>query len=192
MDITNFTVHKVLVDNGSSADIILIEVLAKIGLDNAKLAPVKMPLVEFGGSEVEFFGTIELPVSIGEEPRRKTLMGNNSSYHLIMKFPTPSVVGKVVCDQAEAKSCYNLSLKKGERVEKKRKFTKSSENEWENRRTERIEPIDEHKEIDLVQRDPTNTTKIGSRMDGGLETLMVAFLGNNVDMSCRTLRISKG
>ncbi|XP_011074213.1 uncharacterized protein LOC105158976 [Sesamum indicum] len=32
MDIANFTVHKVLVDNGSSADIILKEVLIKMGL----------------------------------------------------------------------------------------------------------------------------------------------------------------
>ncbi|KAL2237267.1 UNVERIFIED_CONTAM: hypothetical protein Sindi_0918400 [Sesamum indicum] len=45
MDIANFSVHKVLVDNGSSVDIILMEVSNKMGLDNAKLAPVAAPLV---------------------------------------------------------------------------------------------------------------------------------------------------
>ncbi|KAL2246014.1 UNVERIFIED_CONTAM: hypothetical protein Sindi_2869600 [Sesamum indicum] len=121
-----------------------ITVLAKMGLDNANLIPVKSPLVGFSGSEVESLGTIELPVSKGEEPKRKTLMG--------------------------------------ETIERKRKFTESNKNEWEDRRTERIEPIDEHRKIELVQGDSTKTTKIWSGMEKGLETMMIAFLHNNVDM----------
>ncbi|KAL2243384.1 UNVERIFIED_CONTAM: hypothetical protein Sindi_0456400 [Sesamum indicum] len=178
LDIANFAVHKVLIDNGSSADIILKEVLSKMGLDNVKLAPVKTPLVGFGGSEVESLGTIDLPVSIGEEPRRKTLMAKFlvvdtpfaynvilgrpefnffraivSTYHLKMKFPTPNGIGEVSCDQAEARRCYNLSLKKGEAY-KRRKIEEPSE-QWESRKVEReverIEPIDKHKEIELAR-----------------------------------------
>ncbi|XP_011078522.1 uncharacterized protein LOC105162227 [Sesamum indicum] len=74
MDIANFTVHKLLVDNGSSADIIFRDVLVKIRLDNSKLEPVRTPLVGFGGTEVESLGTIDLPVSLGEELKRKILM----------------------------------------------------------------------------------------------------------------------
>ncbi|XP_011078669.1 uncharacterized protein LOC105162367 [Sesamum indicum] len=69
LDISNFTVHKVLVDSGSSADIILKNVVDKMGLENARLEPVKTPLVGFGGSEVASLGMIELPVSMGEEPK---------------------------------------------------------------------------------------------------------------------------
>ncbi|XP_011090568.1 uncharacterized protein LOC105171228 [Sesamum indicum] len=160
MDIANFTVHKVLVDNESSADIILKEVLTKMGVDNVRLNPVHSPLVGFGGSEVDSLGTIELPVSIGDEPRRKTLMAIVSTYHLRMKFPTLVGVGEVACDQVEARRCYNLSVKK-EATERKRKFGESpiSENE------DRIEPIDEHREIELVQGDPSKTRKIGSRLE---------------------------
>ncbi|XP_011085656.1 uncharacterized protein LOC105167581 [Sesamum indicum] len=74
LDIANFTVHKVLIDSGSSADIIFKNVVDRMGLENARLEPVKTPLVGFGGSEVASLGTIELPVSMGEEPKRKTLM----------------------------------------------------------------------------------------------------------------------
>ncbi|KAL2234291.1 UNVERIFIED_CONTAM: Retrovirus-related Pol polyprotein from transposon [Sesamum indicum] len=200
MDIANFTVHKVLVDNGSSADIILKEVLIKMGLADARLEAVNSPLVGFGGSEVDSLGTIELPVSLGDEPRRRTLKvkflvvntpfaynvilgrpGLNifraivSTYHLKMKFPTHAGVGEVACDQGEARRCYNLSIRK-EATDRKRKLVETFI------KNERIESMDEHREIELVQGDPSKTTKIGASMERNLELMMVAFLRRNADM----------
>lgn len=133
MDIANFIVHKVLVNNGSSENIIFSDVLRKMGLDNAKLEPVHTPLIGFRGSEVTSQDTIELPVSIRDEPRRRTLMvkflvvdtpfaynvilgrpGLNlfraivSTYHLKLKFPTRNGIGEVSCDRKEVRRCYNL------------------------------------------------------------------------------------
>ncbi|XP_020548797.1 uncharacterized protein LOC105156437 [Sesamum indicum] len=110
LDIANFTVHKVLVDSGSSANIIFKSVIDRMGLKNARLEPLKTPLVGLGGSEVALLGMIELPVSMGVEPKRRTLM---------MKFPTEHGIGEVVCGQKEAQKCYNLSVK-GEYGQKKR------------------------------------------------------------------------
>ncbi|KAL2248305.1 UNVERIFIED_CONTAM: Transposon Ty3-G Gag-Pol polyprotein [Sesamum indicum] len=178
MDIANFTVHKVLVDNGSSADIILREVLTKMGLGDTRLGPVRSPLVGFGGGEVDSLGTIELPVSIGDEPRRRTLMvkflvvETPFAYNVILGRP-----GEVACDQKEARRCYNLSMKK-ETVDRKRKFEESLVNKSE----ERITPINEHKEIELVPGDASKTTKIGSKLERGLETMMITFLRSNLDM----------
>ncbi|KAL2246210.1 UNVERIFIED_CONTAM: Retrovirus-related Pol polyprotein from transposon [Sesamum indicum] len=204
MDIANFTVHKVLIDNGSLADIIFKEVLNKMGLDNIRLEPVNILLVGFGGSEVASLGTVELPVSLGEEPERKTLMvkflvvdmpfaynvilgrpGLNSfravvsTYHLKMKFPTISGIGEVVCDQIEAKRCYNLSLGKSEKYEK-RKLQSMKKEDWQALKAGRIEPVD-HKEVELIQGDPTKVTKIGTNL-GQFEGIMITFLRSNVDM----------
>ncbi|KAL2236255.1 UNVERIFIED_CONTAM: Retrovirus-related Pol polyprotein from transposon opus [Sesamum indicum] len=145
LDIANFAVHKVLVDNGSSADIILKDVLEKMGLENARLELVRTPLVGFGGSEIAPLGTLDLPVSMGDEPRRKTLMVKFlvvdtpfaynvilgrpalnsfravvSTYHLKMKFPTNAGVGEVRWE--EARNGYNLSLKKGENANKRKRL----------------------------------------------------------------------
>ncbi|KAL2228727.1 UNVERIFIED_CONTAM: hypothetical protein Sindi_1852400 [Sesamum indicum] len=145
LDIAHFVVHKVLIDNGSLADIILKDVLEKMGLENARLEPVRTPLVGFGGSEIASLGTLDLPVSMGDEPRRKTLMFKFlvvdtpfaynvilgrpalnsfravvSTYHLNMKFPTNAGVGEVMCDQEEARKCYNLSLKRAKMLTRER------------------------------------------------------------------------
>ncbi|KAL2253186.1 uncharacterized protein LOC105168579 [Sesamum indicum] len=188
MDIANFTVHKVLIDNGSSADIIFKEVLSKMGLDNIRVEPASTPLVGFGGGEVASLGTVDLPASLGEEPKRRTLMvkflvvdmpfaynvilgrpGLNSymavvsTYHLKMKFPTQYGIGEVVCDQIEAKRCYNLSLGKGEKKEKK-KLHGAKKEEWQTLKTGRLEPVG-HKEVELIQGDPSKTTKIGPNLE---------------------------
>ncbi|KAL0449357.1 UNVERIFIED_CONTAM: Retrovirus-related Pol polyprotein from transposon gypsy [Sesamum latifolium] len=146
LDIANFEVHKVLIDNGSSADIIFWNVLKWMNLKNSNLSPVRTPLVGFGGSEVSSMGTIDLPVSMREEPRRRTsmvkflvvdtpfaynvILGRPalnlfrvvvSTYHQKMKFPTRNGVGEVSCDTKEARRCYNLSLRKGEQEERLKK-----------------------------------------------------------------------
>ncbi|KAL2226150.1 UNVERIFIED_CONTAM: hypothetical protein Sindi_1973700, partial [Sesamum indicum] len=203
LDIANFTVHKVLIDSGSSVDIIFKSVVDKMGLENARLEPVKTPLVGFGGSEVASLGTIELPVSMGEEPKRKTLMvkflvvdtpftynvilgrpGLNSfravisTYHMKMKFPTEYGIGEVSCDQKEARKCYNLSLK-GEQKPKKQKTREDAEpRPYE---AEHLKPSEEYKTIQLVPEEPSKTTRIGSSMNDG-EMAMIEFLRKNADM----------
>ncbi|KAL2230582.1 UNVERIFIED_CONTAM: Retrovirus-related Pol polyprotein from transposon [Sesamum indicum] len=203
LDIANFTVHKVLIDSGSSADIIFKNVVDRMELENARLEPVKTPLVGFGGSEVASLGTIELPVSMGDEPKRKTLMvkflvvdtpftynvilgrpGLNSfravisTYHMKMKFPTEYGIGEVSCDQKEARKCYNLSIK-GEPRSKKQKVREDAEpRPYE---AEHLKPSEEYKAIQLAAEDPSKTTRIGSSLNEG-EMAMIDFLRKNADM----------
>ncbi|KAL2250108.1 UNVERIFIED_CONTAM: Retrovirus-related Pol polyprotein from transposon 17.6 [Sesamum indicum] len=174
-----------------------------MGLENARLEPVKTPLVGFGGSEVASLGTIELSVSMGEEPKRKTLMvkllmvdtpftynvilgrpGLNSfravisTYHMKMKFPTEYGIGEVTCDQKEARKCYNLLLK-GEPRPKKQKVKEDAEpRPYE---AEHLRPSEEYKAMQLAPEDPNKTTRIGSSMNDG-EMAMIDFLRKNADM----------
>ncbi|KAL2228080.1 UNVERIFIED_CONTAM: hypothetical protein Sindi_1787700 [Sesamum indicum] len=130
IDIANYQVHKVLIDDGSSVDIIFSDVLRKMDLGNVKLRPVRTPLVGFGGSEVVPEGVIELPVSLGEEPRRKTCMVQ----FLVVDSPFT----------------YNVE----ETVKKEKRKEKMSQSEDVKReKMERIEPSEEYKEVELISRD---------------------------------------
>ncbi|KAL0454980.1 UNVERIFIED_CONTAM: hypothetical protein Slati_0837200 [Sesamum latifolium] len=147
-----------------------------------------MPLVGFGGSEVIPKGTIDLSVSIVEEPTRRTCMvqffvvddpfaydvvlgrlGLNmfqavvSTYHLKIKFPTKGGIGEVRCDQREARQCYNLSIKCNDldNGKEKGKDQGGKIDEAKKMRPERIELVEGYKEIELMKEDPSKTTRVG-------------------------------
>ncbi|KAK0587844.1 hypothetical protein LWI29_029875 [Acer saccharum] len=107
-------VHRILIDNGSSVDILSAEVYDQLRLDRKDLQPFPIPLRGFGGVEVRSLGTVKLPVKVGKAPCQKivlldfvvvdtknwpynALLGRPflnkvkaviATYALMMKFPT--------------------------------------------------------------------------------------------------------
>ena len=67
--IADYTVGRVLVDNGSSVDILYYPAFQKINLRRDQLRPVHSPLVGFGGMKVQPVGTITLPMVVGAYPQ---------------------------------------------------------------------------------------------------------------------------
>ncbi|KAK0605493.1 hypothetical protein LWI29_027475 [Acer saccharum] len=136
-------VHRILIDNGSSADILSVEVYDQLRLDRKDLQPFPTPLRGFGGVEVRSLGTVKLPVKIGKAPCQKTvlldfvvvdtenwpynaLLGRpflnkakavTATYALMMKFPTEYGVGVgVVKGSQEMARRANLSVYKDREV----------------------------------------------------------------------------
>ena len=78
--VANKTIHRVLVDNGSSADIIFASAFDKMGIGKEKLEPVSTHLRGFSGEKVLPLGSIQLVLTLGDPPPPPPPMpGNNGS-----------------------------------------------------------------------------------------------------------------
>ncbi|XP_056685557.1 uncharacterized protein [Spinacia oleracea] len=84
VDIANHTVHRVLVDGGSSASILFRCAFDKLKIDPRQLAKVNFLAINFNGSSVVPDGKITLPATIG---RRQTAR-NNLTEFLVVDMPT--------------------------------------------------------------------------------------------------------
>ncbi|XP_077221632.1 uncharacterized protein LOC143855400 [Tasmannia lanceolata] len=71
--ISDLLVKKVLVDNGSSADILYYHAFKQMGIPEERLKPFVSHSYGFSGNMVQVKGSIELPVWIGSAPHTTTL-----------------------------------------------------------------------------------------------------------------------
>ena len=115
--VANKTVHRVLVDNGNSVDIIFASAFDKIDIGRERLEPVSTHLQGFSGEKVLPLDLIQLVLTLGDPPCQATtiarflvvdvpsaynmLLGRPSlnsikaipsAYHMMIKFPTVSGV----------------------------------------------------------------------------------------------------
>ena len=60
--------HRVLVDNGSLADILYYPAFQQMRIDRERLIPTNAPLVGFGGSRVFHLGAVTLSVVVDDYP----------------------------------------------------------------------------------------------------------------------------
>ena len=72
LTIVNYTTRRMLVDSGSSINILYYLDSQQIRIDRELLHPSNIPLIGFGGTKVLPMGTISLPVMVGSYPQQIT------------------------------------------------------------------------------------------------------------------------
>ena len=120
LTIANYTTRRVLIDNGSSTNILYYLAFQQMRINKDLLCLVNVPLIRFGGMKVLLVVTISLPVVVVSYPRKinkevnflivdcsssyNVIIGrltlNNwraamSTYHLSAKVPTEYGIGEV-------------------------------------------------------------------------------------------------
>ena len=69
LTIEGFNTRRILMDNGSSANIIYLSAFQQLKLDPRRLCPFDFPLVSFSGDRVYPKGIVTLMVTVGTHPR---------------------------------------------------------------------------------------------------------------------------
>ena len=69
VNIDGFTVHNILIDNGSSADILFIKPFKQMRIDKRTLKPAENSLFSFDGKKIDALGKKAIPVSFIEEKK---------------------------------------------------------------------------------------------------------------------------
>ena len=193
LNIEGFNTKRILVNNGSSADIIYLPAFQQLKLDPKRLRLFESPLVSFNGDRVYPRGIMTLTVTVGTQPRQLThqldflVVDCPSSYNVIIgrpilnrwkaamstyclkiKFPTDNGVGEVRRNQILARECYQAVLAKREN------------HTWiigeEENNVEALETVA------LVEDGTTKTTRIGTTLSPKMRTRLIQFLKENLDV----------
>ena len=89
-----YNMRRMLVDNGSSADILYYPAFQQMGMNRARLTPINAPLVNFGGTRVLPLEAITLSVTVGDYPQQIIqdvtflVVDCSSAYNDILGRPT--------------------------------------------------------------------------------------------------------
>ena len=132
LPIGNALIKRILIDNGSSANVLFLEALQEMGLDEKSIIRRSTVLVGFSGESLRTVGEISLPtyaegvnvmtkfnvvdcpsaynVILGR-PWIHKMKAMPSTYHQSIKFPTKWGVMEIKGQQRDAKKCYETALK---------------------------------------------------------------------------------
>ena len=199
--VANKTIHWVLIDNGSSVDIIIASAFDKMGIGRKRLELVNTHLRGFSREKVLPLGSIQLVLTLGDPPCQATttvrflivdapsaynvLLGRPSlnainaipsAYHMVIKFPTTNGVGMVRGDQRVARECYSASMK-----QKVVDSIYMDELDMRDEVSTRLEPSEELEPIQLDDH-PEHLANVGSKLAKDLRSLLILFLKQNKDV----------
>ncbi|KFK45066.1 hypothetical protein AALP_AA1G339100 [Arabis alpina] len=140
LTVYDFNVARVLIDTGSSVDVIFKKTLERMKIDLSTIKGRPKPITGFSGETTMTMGTIRLPVQAGNMKKMvdftvsdhpaiyNMIMGTPwlnlmrvvpSTYHLCLKFPTPIGIKTIWGNQRDSRTCF-LAEHKMRNIEKKK------------------------------------------------------------------------
>ncbi|XP_056695218.1 uncharacterized protein [Spinacia oleracea] len=132
LPIGNALIKRILIDNGSSSNVLFLEALQEMGLNEKSIVRRSTVLVGFSGESLRTIGEISLPTyaegvnvmtkfNVADCPSAyNVILGRPwihkmkavpSTYHQSIKFPTKWGVMEIKGQQRDAKKCYETALK---------------------------------------------------------------------------------
>ncbi|RDX93632.1 hypothetical protein CR513_24071, partial [Mucuna pruriens] len=198
--VAEYKVERVLIDQGSLANILYWSTYMKIGLKPIEMEPCVGKLYGFIGEKVDIRGAVELETTFGEGNHARPIsmlymiVDVEASYNIIMGQPTLNKFGVVVstyhlcmkypmgkeADHRVARCCYEDTLRIGSRPTNK-PYMNVLDMELDPRcGDERERPllVEDLKEINISP-DPTHKTKIGTTLVQEDESRRISFLREN-------------
>ena len=199
--VANKTVHRVLINNRSSADIIFATAFDKMGIEREKLEPVNAYLLGFSGEKVLPLESVQLMLTLGDPscqatttikflivdalsaynmllgmPSLNAIRAIPSASHMVVKFPTENGVEMVRGDQRVARECYLVSMKHKE-VDSIHMDAFDMRDEFNTRPmpSEELEPVQ-------LDNQPEHLAYIISKLAKDVKDLLTHFLKKNVEV----------
>ncbi|GAV71033.1 hypothetical protein CFOL_v3_14527 [Cephalotus follicularis] len=194
----------ILIDNGSSVDILYKHAFDQLRIPTDQLKPVKTPLVGFGGEMVHPLGSIDLSVVAGTTPCQtqvemtflvvdtpspyNAIIGRPSlnlmevivsTRHLLMKFPTIIGMGEARGDQQVARQYYKTAIidKGKENVLPIANVELRGDVE-----PERPQPVEDIIQVPMEEGNAERVFQVGSQLEEVEKGELITFLQNNKDV----------
>ena len=166
--VANKTIHRVLVDNGSSANIIFASTFNKMSIGREKLEPVNACLCGFSGERVLPLGSIQLVLTLGDPPCQATTA--------VRYFQLQNGVGMVRGNQHIARECYSTSMK-----QKTVDNIYMDELDMRDEVSTRPVPSEELEPVQLGDQ-PEHLVYIGSKLAEDIKSPLIRFLKQNMEV----------
>ncbi|XP_064940582.1 uncharacterized protein LOC135594090 [Musa acuminata AAA Group] len=202
--VANVQVRRIMVDIGSSVDILYFDAFQKLGLARENMRPMSSALTGFIGDSISPLGAITLPLTLGVPPRSKTVMTTFlvvdlptaynailgrptlnkvravvSTYYQTIKFPTHAGVGEVTGSPRESRWCYLIAVS----LHKRTRIELPLEDPRETKKpTPHPEPRGSTVDIPLQEARPDRTVKVGSELPEQEREQLVCLLRENADV----------
>ncbi|KAK3002375.1 hypothetical protein RJ639_022536 [Escallonia herrerae] len=158
----NFDVKRILVDNGSSAEVLFYEAFQRMNIPSDRLRKIDTPLYAYNA----ILGRTTL----------NQLRAVVSTYHMKMKFPTENGVGEVKGDQVVARQCYMASCRN------RANETLMIEDLRDETKVERGKPAEDLFDIKLYPGNQEKIVRVGTGLSDDLKLKLVDLLRSYSDI----------